>query len=108
VSASTTPPVQAPPVSASSPAVTLWGAPIVSVLAYATFLAAIIVAVIVKNDALLITLCGMAGANATTAVQWWLGSSKGSADKSATIERQGAQMATMGPDAPAPVVKPQP
>ena len=92
--------IPAPP--ASSPAVTLWGAPVVTVLAYGTFLAAIIVALIVKNDTLLVALCGAAATNATTAVQWWLGSSKGSADKSATIERQGAQLATMTPDVPKP------
>lgn len=76
MSGSTTPPNVVP-------TATVWGAPIVSVLAYATFLAAIVFAFIVKNDALLITLCGMAGANATTTVSFWLGSSKGSQDKDA-------------------------
>ena len=72
---------------------TIWGAPIVSVLAYGTFLAAIIIAMIVKNNELLVTLCGVAGANATTAVSFWLGSSKGSQDKDAKI-------ATMTPSPP--------
>lgn len=89
---------QPTPAAPSSP--TLWGAPIVSVLAYATFLAAIVVAFVVKNDALLITLCGMAGANATTAVSFWLGSSKGSQDKSAQLATQSSMLANAPPPPP--------
>ncbi|CAN5950501.1 unnamed protein product [Sphagnum jensenii] len=55
----------------------IWGAPVVSVIAYLVFLLALAVAYLVKNDNLLITLCGVAAANGTTVVNFWLGSSRG-------------------------------
>ena len=61
-----------------------WGAVVVSLVVLIIFLAAIVVAWMTK-DASLGILLGAASANATTAVGFWLGSSKGSADKTAAL-----------------------
>jgi hypothetical protein len=78
----------------------IWGAPVVSVIAYLVFLLALAVAYLVKNDNLLITLCGVAAANGTTVVNFWLGSSRGSQDKDVTIASQSTQLANSTPILP--------
>lgn len=59
-----------------------WGAIIVSVLTLAIFVVVLIVALRAKDTAMLQILVGAAVANAGAAVQYWLGSSNGSAQKS--------------------------
>lgn len=110
MSTTTTTPTPVPPPVSNA---TVLGAPIVSVLAYLVFLAAMGIAYAIKNTELLVTLCGMAGANATTVVSFWLGSSKGSQDKDTTIAAQSSQLAAAAPvPAPSattgPVVPPAP
>jgi hypothetical protein len=61
------------------------GAIIVSVVAILTFTGALIVSFVAKDEGLLNLTVGAAIANATTAVQWWLGSSRGSQAKDETI-----------------------
>ena len=61
-----------------------WGPVAVSIIVLLVFLAAIVVAWLTKDPSLGILL-GMAGANAGTAVGFWLGSSSGSQKKDATI-----------------------
>jgi hypothetical protein len=60
---------------------------VVSVVAEAIFLAAIVIAWWTK-DASLGILLGAAATNATTVVNYWLGSSSGSKAKDATIAQQ--------------------
>ncbi len=67
-----------PPTGASR--VAEWGAICVTIIVLLIFEAAIVVAWMTK-DASLGILLGMAGANAGTAVGYWLGSSQGSAKK---------------------------
>jgi hypothetical protein len=67
----------------------VFGPIVVSIFVLGIFLAAIVIAWLTKNEALQILL-GMAGANAGTAVGYWLGSSSGSKAKDATIAAQAA------------------
>lgn len=71
----------------------VWGPIVVSMLVLLIFLAAIVVAWWTKDVSLQILL-GMAGANAGTAVGYWLGSSSGSKTKDATIAQIGAAVTT--------------
>lgn len=64
-----------------------WGAVIISLFALSIFLAAIVVAMQTKDPSLGILL-GAASANATTAVGFWLGSSKGSQAKDSALIAQ--------------------
>lgn len=61
--------------------VTAWGSPAISVVAQLTFLTAMLVAWKVGNTEALTLLFGTAAANATTVVNFWLGSSSGSQKK---------------------------
>ena len=76
------------PTPAATPAlaarVAEWGPVIVSVIVLFVFVAAIVVAWQTKDPSLGILL-GMAGANAGTAVGFWLGSSSGSQKKDQVI-----------------------
>ena len=58
-----------------------YGTIIVSAMVLAVYLIALVIAYLKANDTLLTTLLGIAGANATAAVQYWLGSSFGSNKK---------------------------
>ena len=79
------PPVTpAPPLAA---AVGQWSPLTVSVLALLTFVVALGIAFFLKNDTMLNVLVGVAGANATTVVNFWLGSSAGSQKKDEAIAR---------------------
>lgn len=84
MSATTTVITPPTPPAAMAARVAEWGPVIVSVIVLFVFVAAIIVAWQTKDPSLGILL-GMAGANAGTAVGFWLGSSKGSQSKDATI-----------------------
>lgn len=72
------------------------GAVVISLVAQATFLAALVVsgymAWIAKDTAtvsLFTTLCGFAGANATSVVNYWIGSSAGSDRKTELLAPKG-------------------
>lgn len=78
-----------PIASSSAETTTAWGPISVSLFAQILFLFAIVVAWWTK-DASLGILLGAASANATTVVNYWLGSSSSSKNKDATI----AQMST--------------
>ena len=77
--------------SAAQSAVEKWGAPSISVYSLTIFLAAIIIAYFKANDTLLTALLGVAATNATSVVQFWVGSSSGSQKKDDTIAAQSIQ-----------------
>jgi hypothetical protein len=71
----------------SQDAIRTWGAIVVSVLAILTFIGALVVAFFLREPGLLNLAVGAAIANATTAVQYWMGSSAGSARKDDVIAK---------------------
>lgn len=62
-----------------------WGTVGLSILAYVTFIGALVWSFIVKDNTMMSLTVGAAVANATTAINWWLGSSKGSEKKDDVI-----------------------
>lgn len=96
----------AAPAAPMAQRVSEWGPVAVSIVVLAIFLAAIVVAWEAKDPSLNILL-GMAGANAGTAVGFWLGSSSGSQKKDAVLAAQatpapGTTTTTVTPAAPVP------
>jgi hypothetical protein len=90
------------PASSKDELIATWGRVGVSGIIVVSFLATLVL-VLTKTVAESQTttyLVTTLGTLATMVVGFWVGSSSGSVTKSATIERQGAQMATMAPDAP--------
>jgi hypothetical protein len=84
--ASAAPPTTEPgPASPVAARVREFAALAVSLLVLLTFLAAIAIAYAIRNDTLLTALLSIAGANATTVVGYWLGSSDGSAKKTTLL-----------------------
>ena len=76
----TTPP--SPPITAAAAPLGALG---VSIYALTLFLAAIVVAWYKANDTLLTALLGVAATNATTVINFWVGSSRSSQKKDDTI-----------------------
>ncbi len=66
-----------------------WGAIAVSVLTLITFVGALIASFITKDSTMLSLAVGAAVANATTVVNYWLGSSSGSQKKDDMIAQIG-------------------
>ena len=89
------PPVAAP---APTPLSQKRGEPIISVYSLTLLLCALVAAYLMKNDNLLIVLAGVIAANATSVVNFYVGSSASSQAKDATISAQ----------LPTPPVTPQP
>lgn len=67
----------------------VWGAPLISMFTLVIFLVALVIAYIMKNETLVTAMLGVAAANATTVVNFWLGSSSGSHSKDVMISAQG-------------------
>lgn len=89
MSTTTTPP-DAPPPAPAAPAtlpakVSEWGAVAISVVALVAYIFALLIAWWSKSNDTFVALCGVAATNATTVVSFWVGSSKGSADKTAAL-----------------------
>jgi uncharacterized membrane protein len=82
----------------NSPSKTDWlsvlGAPLISIFALTIFLIALLIAYVMKNETLETAMLGVAAANATTVVNFWLGSSSNSRKKDDTISAQGAVITT--------------
>jgi hypothetical protein len=74
--------------------VQIWGGPAVSIYALSIFAGAIGVAYLAKDATTLTILLGIAGANATTVVSYWLGSSAGSAHKDTLIAGRSSSSTT--------------
>ena len=71
---------------AGSPIV--WGAPVISVLVLMTFAAVVLMAVGTKQDSSLVNVVlGTLGTMSTAVVTYWVGSSAGSAQKTALLAR---------------------
>lgn len=66
----------------------LWGSSIVSIYALTIFLAAMVIAYLMKNEVLIVALLSVAATNATTVVSYWVGSSSSSAKKDILIASQ--------------------
>jgi len=62
-----------------------WGAIAVSITVLVTFVGALVVSFFIKDQTMMSLTVGAAVANATTAVGYWLGSSRGSQQKDETI-----------------------
>ena len=65
-----------------------WGSSIVSIYSLTIFLAAMIIAFIMKNEVLIVALVSVAATNATTVVGYWVGSSSSGVKKDAVIAGQ--------------------
>ena len=74
-----------PPTTAS-----LWGAPAISIYTLTIMIGAMAIAWLTKNDNAMTLLTGAAIANATTIINFWVGSSAGSQKKDETIAAQSA------------------
>ena len=97
----TTPPTPAP-TQTKGELIATWGRVGVSGIIVVSFLATLVL-VLTKTVAESQTttyLVTTLGTLATMVVGFWVGSSAGSVTKTATLERQSMQMATMAPDAP--------
>ncbi len=93
----------ASPSDPKSKIVSEWGAVIVSLVALAAYVVALVLAKVYAQADIFNTLCGVAAANATTVISYWVGSSFGSAKKTDTI----AAIATGAPPpVPAPPATP--
>lgn len=68
--------------------VSTWGQISVSSIALLTFAGCLIVSFLLKDSQMELLVVGAAVANATTVVNYWLGSSSGSKGKDATIAAQ--------------------
>lgn len=78
-----------PPVSPPAPKQPrAWGAPLVSLYSLTLLLAALVFAYIMKNDNLLVLLAGVVATNATSVVNFYVGSSASSQAKDVTISGQ--------------------
>lgn len=75
------------PIPSAEPGRPWWGSPAVAIYALTIFLACLAIAYLKGSDNLLTILLGVAAANATTAVQYYLGSSAGSQRKDQLIHR---------------------
>jgi hypothetical protein len=80
----------APPVVAPAPQIANagWGAPITAVFSLLLLLAGLGVAYLTKDDQAILILLGIIGTNATTAVHYYLGSSRSSQQKDKIISAQ--------------------
>lgn len=76
------------------------GVVVVSLVSLTLLAAALAVTVWLKNENAMLLVTGCIITNATTIVNWWVGSSKGSADKSAA---QATQLQALLPATPAAV-----
>jgi len=65
-----------------------WGAPITAIISQLLLLAALAVAYLTASSPALLILFGIIGANANTAVHYYLGSSRSSQAKDKTISAQ--------------------
>lgn len=83
MSDTTTPPVQPTPAARRA-----WGAPLVSLYSLTLLLAALLFAYIMKNDNLLVLLAGVIATNATSVVNYYVGSSASSQAKDVVISGQ--------------------
>lgn len=83
---STVPPID--PASAAAAPARAWGAPVVSVYSLTLLLAALVFAYLVKNDTLLTALVAVIATNATSVVQFYVGSSSSSQAKDVVISGQ--------------------
>ena len=81
--------VPAPPQAPPQPC--LLGAALISVLVLLSYLAAMVVAYLEKDQTMLNTLLVVAATNATTVVGYWVGSSAGSARKDSQIAANAAK-----------------
>ena len=98
MSATTTPPPAVSPIAE-------WGGVAVSILSLLLFVATLIVSYLSKNDTAFMLLVGAVVSMGTTTINYWLGSSRGSVAKDATISAiaTGAPTPTQaaGPTGPA-------
>lgn len=81
-----------------------WGKIVVSVLTLLLYVGALVVALVLRNENMLLMLVGAAISMAGTAVQYWLGSSSGSARKDDLI----AGAPPVGVPPPPPLAPPAP
>jgi hypothetical protein len=88
------------PATAAQPSTESWGAPIIATISVVNLLVFGGLAVWLKNDNLLLLIGGAIIANATTAAQFYLGSSSGSQKKDAVIANQLAASPTLPPVPP--------
>lgn len=79
-----------------------WGTPAVAIYALSIFVVALIIAYVKGSENLLTILLGVAAANATTAVNFYLGSSSGSNRKDLIIHDAQRALANSTPMLPAP------
>jgi hypothetical protein len=73
------------PAPTTASAASEWGAIIISMTVMVTFTGSLVVSFFFKDSGLLNLTVGAAIANATTAVGFWLGSSRGSQTKDAAL-----------------------
>lgn len=84
----TVPPADPVPPPAPQQSVKSWGAPVVSVYSLSLLLVALCFAYLVKNDTLLTALVAVIATNATSVVQFYVGSSSSSQAKDTVISNQ--------------------
>jgi hypothetical protein len=89
------------PPSAIGPPAPAAGVVMISIVSVILLPVALGVALWLKNENAFLLITGCIITNATTVVNWWVGSSKGSADKSAA---QSQQIQAMLPTAPDPLL----
>lgn len=80
--------------------VALWGQISTSAITQIIFMVLAIYAFVAKNEQMELLVVGAAIANATTVVNYWLGSSSGSKAKDATIAAAGPAPSIAGPAPP--------
>jgi hypothetical protein len=90
-----------PPVTAPGPPPPPAGVVVVSIVSLILLAVALAVATWMKNENAILLITGCIITNATTIVNWWVGSSKGSADKTALQSQQLQAMLPVVPVAPA-------
>jgi hypothetical protein len=98
MSGSTPTPTAAP----TPPAATTWGAMTVTLLIFAAYFAWVAIAYLLKLDSLYSSLSELPKQGVMIALGYWLGSSKGSADKSAALP-SAAPIVVAAPTVPTPV-----
>jgi hypothetical protein len=86
-----------PPSAAPTPPT---GVMIVSIVSLGLLAASLAISAWLRNDNAMLLIIGAIVSNATTVVSWWVGSSKGSVDKSARIAEQWHATQTQAPPSP--------
>lgn len=97
--------IPAPLSPPSGPPAPAAGVVIISIVSVILLPVALGVALWLKNENAFLLITGCIITNATTVVNWWVGSSKGSADKSAAQSQQiQAMLPVTGPIPPIPTI----